>query len=193
MDDSRPGQRWNQLVSVCQWGSSDLWDPLGLCDESSNQNQKTFLFTKGTTEEEIILFNKALEHISQSERGRELISNIEQSDVVITISFNYNDNVYYYPQSKTIEWDPFSGLRTGSGEIQLPSLSLAHELGHVEQDIMGELEGRSIIEIEEENLRRTETPIAKQLDLPVRSNYFDVCQKDPFPRVIDPTSSIPVN
>ena len=72
-------------------------------------------------------------------------------------------------------------------------MCLAHELGHVEQDIIGELEGRNIMKDEEENLRKTETPIAKQLELPVRSNYFDVCQKDPFPRVFGPTSSIPFN
>jgi len=54
-----------------------------------------------------------------------------------------------------------------------PAMSLAHEMGHAAQELDGEINGKTRGEIEEANLKKYETPIAKQLGEPTRATYND--------------------
>lgn len=56
--------------------------------------------------------------------------------------------------------------------VRSPAMSLAHEMGHVAQDLDGKLAGKiRRIPIENANLKKYETPIAEQLGESTRSSY----------------------
>jgi uncharacterized protein RhaS with RHS repeats len=175
VDPIRDGSNWYAYVNN---NPINFIDPWGL--ETA--------FAPGTTAEEIAAYEIAIVYLKGSDRGAELLNKLEESTEVITISINDDDNDSYNPATNTVNWDPDSGLVTGSGEIQSAAIGLIHELGHAEQDLNDELKDRSRLEIEEENLARTENPVAKQLGEPTRDNYFDVDPHNPVVTTTGPTS-----
>jgi len=126
------------------------------------------------TEEQKSDYEEAKQYIEQSERGKELISNLEDRSELVTVNFHDEMTDSYDPVFNEVNWNPNAGLEVGDGEIQTPALQLAHELGHAEQDVQGELRGKTVAEIEQANLTKTETVIANELGEPTRSNYDDV-------------------
>jgi len=115
----------------------------------------------------------AIDYLKSSPTATSLIERLENSSHVITVDFINDHEDAYDTVTKIVFWDPGSGLITGQGGIQTPALGLAHELGHAEAHTNGSLDGKSIGQIEAENLSRVETPIAKELGEPVRRFYLD--------------------
>ena len=92
---------------------------------------------------------------------------------VFTIVFISDDNMRYEPGTRTIYFDPYSGLvMKDQTSVQSAALGLAHEMGHAAQDLDNELNGMRY-DIENANVAKYETPIAKQLGEPVRKDYTD--------------------
>lgn len=86
----------------------------------------------------------------------------------------------YDGATKTIDFDPTSGLEVRPGEIQSPALGLLHEAGHAfkqMEDPVGEyLDGERYDEfydnVAEANVIRTiEMPAAKSMGEPVRLHH----------------------
>ena len=118
-------------------------------------------------------FFHCLQCNKDSETGCQLIELLDNSDVVFTIIFCDDDEMYYDPYSNAIYFDVNSGLVLGDGtSVQSAALGLAHEMGHAAQHLDGMLSG-SRHEVENLNLEKYETPIAKELGEPIRSDYFD--------------------
>jgi hypothetical protein len=120
-------------------------------------------------------YDEAIKHISKTKRGKELVDNLTKSKVVFVVVINKGGkNDSYNPKKRMITWDSSNGLIVGSGDIQSPAIGLAHEMGHAEQHIKGELrKGIPLIDIENNNLKNTETPIAKELKEGIRKDYYD--------------------
>jgi len=141
------------------------------------------VLSEDATEEQKKEYEQAIDYIKSTERGRELIAKLEESEVVITIEFIDDHESRYNLKDKIVKWDPTSGLIVGEGEIQTPALGLAHEFGHAEQDLDGRFENLELLtgfelrkerlRIEGENLRDTEYPIAEELSEPQREHYLD--------------------
>jgi len=135
------------------------------------------VLSEDATEEQKKEYEQAIDYIELSERGRELIAKLEESEVVITIEFIDDYESRYNLKKNIVKWDPTSGFITGEREIVTPALVLAHEFGHAEQDLDGKLEElrnlSDVLRIEGENLRDTEYPIAEELGEPQREHYLD--------------------
>jgi hypothetical protein len=119
----------------------------------------------------------ALEHLNRSEVFRDLWSTLNNSTERITVRFVYNHGMSYNPDTKTINWDPTSGLiMENEKSIQSAALGLAHELAHVALHLEGHISytyptwGNIMLE-EAELLQRFETPIARQVGEPIRTFY----------------------
>ena len=118
-------------------------------------------------------YNLAVGYLKNSELGSELIEKLESSTKVFTIVFISDDNMRYEPGTRTIYFDPYSGLvMKDQTSVQSAALGLAHEMGHAAQDLDNELNGMQY-DIEYANVAKYETPIAKQLGEPVRKDYTD--------------------
>ena len=118
-------------------------------------------------------YNLAVGYLKNSELGSELIEKLESSTKVFTIVFISDDNMRYEPGTRTIYFDPYSGLvMKDQTSVQSAALGLAHEMGHAAQDLDNELNGMRY-DIENANVAKYETPIAKQLGEPVRKDYTD--------------------
>ena len=118
-------------------------------------------------------YNLAVGYLKNSELGSELIEKLESSTKVFTIVFISDDNMRYEPGTRTMYFDPYSGLvMKDQTSVQSAALGLAHEMGHAAQDLDNELNGMRY-DIENANVAKYETPIAKQLGEPVRKDYTD--------------------
>jgi hypothetical protein len=79
-------------------------------------------------EGDIDAYDKATDYLRQDPKTAEMIDQIE-ADPSITIRTNTSHNDSFDPETRTINWDPTSALRT-SGGPQSPALGLAHEMRH---------------------------------------------------------------
>ena len=133
----------------------------------------------------------AVEYLQTSSTAAALIQLLMNSSLVFTISFNNSFTNNYDPNTRTINWDPTGALVLGNGiHVQSAALILAHEMGHAAQHLEGvfdvkESYGRDERRaIEELNLARYETPIARELGEFTRRNYYDTSK---MYRVSNPT------
>jgi len=130
-------------------------------------------------EEALRQFNRALEHLKQSEIFRDLYNRLQNASEIFHVVFNNLGFSYFDFRDLIISWDSTSGLLMRDGtSIQSPAMQLAHEMGHAGQFLDGWYSNRSMSVInaqrqtrEADNLRRHETPIARQLGEPTRSRY----------------------
>ena len=132
----------------------------------------------GLCTSDLIRYANAKNELRQTERGRELLSNLESSTNKYKISLNSRSKNNYDPANKTVNWDPDRRLCCTDGKELSPSVLLAHELGHAEQDMISPLPINPTFEehlrIENENVKNTENPIAATLNSAIRKNYNDV-------------------
>ncbi|MDR1452563.1 MAG: hypothetical protein LBJ25_01110 [Candidatus Margulisbacteria bacterium] len=150
-----------------------------------------FLNRYGIKTDSVMRYEKSIKYIGQSEAGRNLVNRLENSEQAFYIKFNDKNDLSYNSKIQTINYDPNSGLKTNLNRgIQSPALGLAHEMGHAVQHLDNNLSNRSVYSIENENLRKVETPIAIDLKEPVRLNYDDhlgtVSVADPTYSIIAP-------
>lgn len=132
-----------------------------------------------TTQEQRDAYNRAITYLNRSEVFRGLWQTLEDATEVFTIAFTYNHFMRFDHETRTIFWDTTSGLIMLDGAaIQSAALGLAHEMGHAAQYLEGHAffddmtqDNRALLEAE--NLRRFESPIARQLGEPTRARYFD--------------------
>ena len=126
------------------------------------------------TDEQIEQYERAIAYLETSDSAKKLIERLENSSFVFVIIFVDDDQMKYIPDYKVILFDINSGLYVGTdGEIQSAALGLAHEMGHAAQDLDGELNLSARLQTENANLKKYETPIAKELGEPTRNNYSD--------------------
>ena len=125
-------------------------------------------------------YEKAIAYLKTSKTGKALIEKLENAkdakgnDIIITITFNNIHDDYYDSSTRTIAWDSTSGLLMSNGtSVQSAALGLAHEMGHGAQHLDGEFDGKTRSEIESDNLKKYETPIAKELGESTRKSYTD--------------------
>jgi hypothetical protein len=85
----------------------------------------------------------------------------------------YKGDSGYDPNTRTINWDPRLAVMAGDGKVLTPTLLLGHEFGHAFLDDTG-TSLRSFDDANENlNIRLNENPIARQLGLGVRQDYYD--------------------
>jgi hypothetical protein len=61
---------------------------------------------------------------------REIFECAERAGRTIHLRVNHHDDDSFDPGTDTVNWDPFSALRTTDGGKQSPALGLGHELDH---------------------------------------------------------------
>ena len=61
---------------------------------------------------------------------RSILSKLENAPHEIHLRLNSRNDDSYDPNTRTIDWDPRSALRTTRGGRQSPALGLAHEADH---------------------------------------------------------------
>ncbi len=132
------------------------------------------------TDEQKQEYERAIAYLKTSEDGNALVEKLESSEEVFTITFVEGiDNDRYDPDTKTIQWDVQSGLVMNDGaSVMSAALALAHEMGHGAQHLDGGMDAYfnnqtryEHLKVEEANVNKYETPIAKQLGEPTRSSY----------------------
>ena len=126
-------------------------------------------------------YARTKEYLKTSSTGKALIAKLENSKEVITVVFNNSKHTQWdlkTDKSQIINWDATAGVVLNDNTIFSASLALAHEMGHAAQYLDGDLDGflknpelRSTVEAA--NLKKYETPIAKQLGEPTRTVYTD--------------------
>ncbi len=162
-DPIMDGLNW---YTYCAGNPVRFYDPSGCVIKLSSE----------ATNEEKQQYNRAIEYLQTSKTAKKLIDELKKSEITFTIVF-IDDNEDTYETTHTIYWDIDSGLILGDRKsIQSAALGLAHEMGHASQHLNGQLKGRNdeeILETEEDNVSRWETPIAKELGEYARSKYTD--------------------
>ena len=136
----------------------------------------------GGTAEEKKEYRRAKKYLKGSSKGKKLIQKIEKWSKEVTIQFvGPSEKSEYKHKSKKKFWYYRGGLATGKNDfVMSAAMMLAHEFGHVAQHIDGELDDyikkdtvSSLLDAEEVNVKKYETPIAKQLGEPYRRTYMD--------------------
>lgn len=151
------------MFAYCNNNPVLFFDPFG----------HSIYLSSSATEDEIEQYERAVGYLKTSEDGAALIERLEDSTVIFTIVFidETDERGMRYNTSHTIYFDPYFGLVIGDGtSVMSAALCLAHEMGHAAQHLDGELYGERL-DIEQANVDKYETPIAKQLGEPVRGDY----------------------
>ena len=135
------------------------------------------------TEAEKKQYERAIAYLKTSKEGKKLIEKLENSEEVFTIVFTSLPIGYYIPDNNLIVWNPLSGTILGDEESVLsPALTIAHEMGHAAQDLSGvfvpyygkdKIPYNQMMEIEADNLKKYEIPIANELGEFTRESYED--------------------
>jgi len=150
-----------------------MWaDPSGL----------EIVLASNTTDAQRAAFERAIEYLKQSETFRELWNILQYGGEIITIAFTNDHTMLYRPSTRTIYWDPTSGLVLGDRlSVQSAAIGLAHEMGHAAQHLQGNnyfMESiarpgnrQLLFRMENDNIARFESPIAKELGEFTRSGF----------------------
>ena len=133
------------------------------------------------TKKEKQAYERAIAYLETSSIAADLISRLIDHPEVFTVAFFYNEKTAYDYKTKTFQWDPTSGGVLADGKsVFSAALRLVHEMGHASQHLDGYLDAFILSptnklrdEIEADNLKRHENPIAKDLGEFVRTNYLD--------------------
>ena len=143
-------------------------DPVNYYDPDGREIR----LSTNATAEEIKQYNRAIQYLQTSNTGKALVQKLQKSKTVFTIIFINDHKDRYELSTKYIYWNIYSGLvMRDRTSIQSAALGLAHEMGHAAQHLDGQLKGIPYF-IEMNNLRKYETPIAKQLGEPTRRGYM---------------------
>jgi hypothetical protein len=163
------------ILAIMQSGNLFVYainNPLMWIDPSGLE----IVLASNATEAQRRQYERAIAHLRQSETFQELYDFLQNSGITVTIAFINTNDMWYDPNTRTIHWDPTSGLLLPSSAVQSAALGLAHEMGHAllhqEGHISYTTNTAADIALEEaENLRRFESPIARQLSEPTRSGH----------------------
>ena len=143
------------------------------------------------TETQINEYNRAVKYLKEnSSNANALIGRLENAkdkngiDIIFTIEFftfesKDTETPGYDYKSKTIWWDPTGGVLMGDWTaVMSAAMTLAHEMGHGAQYLDGEMNAyfknqtiNEYTKVEEANVKKYETPIARQLGEPIRRSY----------------------
>ena len=168
-DPIKDGYNW---YIYCAGNPVMFVDPSGLIIKLS----------KDATTEHKKQYEVAINYLKGSKTAQKLIEKLEKSNVVFTVMFvDSSKNSQYEYATNNIIWSNRGGLvGLESKEGQSPALSLAHEMGHAAQHLDGELnkyiQSKSKADkviVEESNVTKYETPIAKELGEPTRTSYYN--------------------
>jgi len=109
-------------------------NPLIYIDPSGH---KIELSSKATKSEKQA-YERAIAYLETSSTAAELIKKLMDSSEVFTIVFIDNHDMKYELKTRSIYWDPRSGLVLGDEKsVQSAALGLAHEMGHAAQHLEG--------------------------------------------------------
>jgi RHS repeat-associated protein len=120
-------------------------------------------------------FQKAYDAIAKTDRGVEILGKLVFSQTKYKVTMNNEGKDEYDTDTKTISWDPSIALMTGDDSVITPIVALAHELGHGYQDdiSLGRIRNTPLTDIENQNVKMNENPIAKERGDGIRQDYFD--------------------
>jgi len=190
----------------CNANPINFIDPLGLCDDmvrlfglpgSGVAGGVSILPSVGVSSASvggIVLndptvfqrqaFNRAISYLDQSSVFGELwntVNSLSQAQAqTIYVNFVTNDRITFDHPTWTVNWNPSRGLRLPGGYVMSPAMTLAHELGHAEQQLTGMVSPNISIpewhvltgDLEDDVINRWETPIARQLGEYTRNSHI---------------------
>lgn len=149
------------------------------------RNDTTYNRAVADYEKALAEYNRAIEYLKGSEAFRDLYNKLNDAEEVFIINFTTDKNAIYNYGTRTINWNPKLGFTMKDGtSVMSPAMALVHEMGHGAQHLDGGLDAyinarwfwnidREQMNMENANLRKYETPIARQLGEPTRSKYGD--------------------
>lgn len=121
-----------------QAGGANLYtyvenDPLNLIDPSGLKLR----FASGSSASFKSHFAEAINYLNASGASKVVADLESESDTVYVAEATSPHDDYYDPATKTISWDPSSGLTCTNGGTQSPALGFLHEADHALGDITG--------------------------------------------------------
>jgi len=75
-------------------------------------------------------FECAVAYLAGDSAMRHVLDRAEHARAALHLRVNTHDDDSFDPNTRTVNWDPYSALRTTSGGTQSPALGLGHELAH---------------------------------------------------------------
>ncbi len=140
--------------------------------------KKVFELDPNATPEELEDYYAAINYLlKNSETFRKLYQKMLTSGRMVYITFNDDRGESRFDTKggkNTIIWDRDAAVHVGTkNKNQNAALGLAHEFGHFAQVIDGYFLYMKYRPRENDNLKKWETPIAKELGLPFRDSYLD--------------------
>ena len=114
-------------------------------------------------------------------RTSALFARLEARPEIIYIEEGTGHAFYYRSSTKTITFDPTSGLEVSPGNVQTPALGVLHEAAHAESDLINPAQhlkdastpapgGYDNVE-ERDAIQNVETPAAIKIGEPTRTNH----------------------
>lgn len=126
----------------------------------------------GGNKRDVAELNAALKYLSTSKTAAAMLAKLPKGTRIQII---HDGNDRYSPATKTVFWDPLSGLKvTGGKGTQSAALGLIHEIDHalgLLKDIKPTGDGYENTE-EKRVIRGSETKIARELGEPTRTDHY---------------------
>ena len=159
-------------------------DPINHTDPTGHK-----LKLVGGTAEQRGEYRRAKAYLRKSNTGNKLIKKLKRSKKEFKIKFVKGaNNNEYDPYNRIIKWDHRGGwfmkdtwFMRNETFVMSTALNLAHEMGHAAQHLDGGLKSymksdskRTLFKVENANVKKYETPIARQLGEPTRASYGGV-------------------
>ncbi|GAC1301821.1 MAG: hypothetical protein NVSMB19_10400 [Vulcanimicrobiaceae bacterium] len=79
-------------------------------------------------------FRRAETYLRRDTVMSRTLDELEHGRSGLFVRGNAHNDDHFDPQARTVDWDPYSALRTTSGGRQSPALGLGHELVHADED-----------------------------------------------------------
>ena len=96
---------------------------------------KRIVFSQGATPQFQQQFAQIVQYLNASGTSG-TIARLEARPETVRLQESPTPHGFHYnPNTKTIVFDPLSGLQVGSGQVQTPALGVLHEAGHALQDL----------------------------------------------------------
>jgi RHS repeat-associated protein len=143
---------------------------------------RVFKWAYGTTEPFKQQFDAMERYLNAGGVGG-IIAELRNRPEVIELQQGAPGMMEYSPGNRTLTIDPLSGNKVGEGRIQSPALGLLHEASHALQHLTNEAQfnsdskpksdARYDTKEERRVIERVETPAARKLGEPTRTNHRD--------------------
>jgi hypothetical protein len=144
-------------------------NPIKYVDPDGNE-----IDTSGLDDVEMAKYTEAFATIASTDRGRAILSKLTTSSNVWEVKMNNDGDSSIEYNDRIINWDPSLALLAGDDKVITPALALGHEFGHafLDETIPAYRELPQLTR-ENMNVKLNENPMAAQLELGIREDYYD--------------------